>query len=92
MKLFKLSKDFPHTIYKDPNLYYVWIYNGTGVGFDYMLCTSVYAIAYLVSYIEAQKRRKRTGSYFYAIFKGRNMDHYGYWGKNSNGKFEFLKL
>lgn len=89
MKLFKLSKTFPRIIYKDEGLYYVWIYNPNG--FDYLMCTSVYAIAYAVSYIELRKRLKRGGSYYYVIFEGPTLRHRGYWTKESNGKIRFLK-
>jgi hypothetical protein len=93
MKLFKLSKDFPRTIYSDESLYYVWIYNPHG--FDYLMCTSIYAIAYAVSYIELRKRLRRGGSYYYVIFKGKSLRHVGYWTKgfNKNGKIkiEFIK-
>lgn len=81
MKIFKLSKDFPYTIYRDENLYYVWIHtNNESCG--YLMCTSIYAIAYAVSYIEAHKYLHRHGSYHYAIFKGPSLKHYGYWGRN----------
>ena len=91
MKIFKLSKAFPYTIYRDENLYYVWIYK-SGKSWGYLMCTSIFAIAYAVSYIEARKYHKTTGSYFHPIFKGSSLKHYGYWGKNSECKFEFIKF
>lgn len=92
MKIFKLSKGFPLTIYRDENLYYVWIYH-KDKSFGDLMCTSIYAIAYVVSYIEARKYRKMTGGYFHPIFKGPSLKHCGYWGKSLEGeKFEFTKF